>query len=199
VFHDIPQLILERMRQLEQIDRRDRVDGTQHLDRLRQVPPETGRFLALAAAGAPSGAWIEIGTSAGYSALWLSLACRETGNRLVTHEVLPEKVELARLTIEQAAIGDVIELVHGDGLAALEQFDRIAFCFLDADKQRSTAYFNSIVPRLLPGALFLVDNATSHAEKMAEMLALADTDPRLDSVVVPVGKGVLLCRRSDTR
>ena len=65
MFADIPRPILERMRDLEAVDARDRKDGTPRLERLRQVPPETGRFLAIAAASAPPGAWVEIGASAG--------------------------------------------------------------------------------------------------------------------------------------
>jgi caffeoyl-CoA O-methyltransferase len=64
VFRDIPEQVLSRMRELEAIDARDRLDGTARLRRLRQVPPDTGRFIALLAATAPSGRWIEVGTSA---------------------------------------------------------------------------------------------------------------------------------------
>ena len=90
MFHEIPEPILRKMVALESRDAADRLDGTPRLDRLRQIPPETGRFLALLAASAPDGAWIEIGTSAGYSALWLVLACRATGRILTTFEVLPQ-------------------------------------------------------------------------------------------------------------
>jgi len=74
MFRDIPDPILARMRELEEMDAADRCDGTARLKRLRQIPPDTGRFIALLAALAPPGRYIEIGTSAGYSALWLSLA-----------------------------------------------------------------------------------------------------------------------------
>jgi len=80
---------------LEAIDARDRTDGTPRAQRMRQVPPETGRFIALLAASAPAGAHLETGTSAGYSALWLALACRETGRRPTTFEALPAKAALA--------------------------------------------------------------------------------------------------------
>ena len=88
MFHAIASEILERMHELERRDEADRADGTPRLERLRQIPEDTGRFFALWAASAPEGAVIEIGTSAGYSALWLSLACRATGLRLTTFELL---------------------------------------------------------------------------------------------------------------
>ena len=85
--------MLDRMRILEELDAADRIDDTPRMKRLRQIPPETGRFLAILAASAPEGEVIEIGTSAGYSSLWLSLACQATNRRLRTFEVLPAKVE----------------------------------------------------------------------------------------------------------
>lgn len=184
------------MRELEAIDQKDRQDGTEHLSRLRQVPPETGRFLAILASLAPRGPWVEIGTSAGYSALWFSLAAREVGAHMSTYEVLPEKIEQARKTIELAGIGDVVESHEGDGLEGVQSLRQIAFCFLDADKDRAVAFYSAIVPRLVPGGLFVVDNAISHKDRLGEMLELTIADPRLDSVVVPIGKGVLVCRRS---
>ena len=74
MFHNIQPSILARMQYLENIDAQDRQGGTPRLKCLRQIPPETGQFLALLLASAPEGAIIEIGTSAGYSTLWLALA-----------------------------------------------------------------------------------------------------------------------------
>ena len=83
MFADIPQPIAAEMSRLEELDGRDRVDGTPRLERLRQIPPETGRFISLLAAAAPAGHRIEIGTSAGYSTLWLVLA----GAPITTFEI----------------------------------------------------------------------------------------------------------------
>lgn len=66
MFHDLPESIRRQMDELEKKDAADRVDGTARFERLRQIPPVTGKFLALLAASTPDGAWIEIGTSAGY-------------------------------------------------------------------------------------------------------------------------------------
>ena len=74
MFDDIPKRILDRMQELEEIDECDRANGTARLERLRQIPPETSKLIALLAATAPAGRFIEIGTSAGYSTLWLYLA-----------------------------------------------------------------------------------------------------------------------------
>ncbi len=86
------------------------------LQRLRQIPPETGKFLALLAANAPEGDIIEIGTSAGYSTLWLALACEQSGRKLTTYEILPEKAALARATFQLAQMNETVQFVEGDAL-----------------------------------------------------------------------------------
>jgi caffeoyl-CoA O-methyltransferase len=115
MFDSIPPGMAARMADLEKIDAADRIDGTERMKRLRQVPNEIGRLIAMFAAAAPEGRYVEIGTSAGYSTMWLSLACRELGRKITTFEVLPAKIALARETFRQAGIEDVVELVHADG------------------------------------------------------------------------------------
>jgi caffeoyl-CoA O-methyltransferase len=195
MFHDIPEPVIVRMRYLEHVDSRDRQDGTPRLKRLRQIPPETGRFIALLAANAPQGAFVEIGTSAGYSTLWLALACRQRGCRITTYEILEEKIQLARETFQQAEVGDVVELVQGDARLYLAGLDGLAFCFLDAEKEVYQDCYEAVVPRLMPGGLLLADNAINHQQTLGPMLDRAQTDVRVDAQVVPVGKGVLVCRK----
>jgi predicted O-methyltransferase YrrM len=134
MFHDIPQTILARMRELEEVDRRDRSDGTSRMKRLRQISSEVGRFIALLAAAAPAGRRLEIGTSAGYSTLWLALACRATRTKVTTFEILEDKAHLARQTFDVAGVSEVVELVHGDALAWLPDCGEMGFVFLDAEK-----------------------------------------------------------------
>jgi caffeoyl-CoA O-methyltransferase len=183
------------MHTLEQIDVRDREDGTPRLQRLRQIPPETGRFLALLAAGAPDGDRIEIGTSAGYSSLWLALACQRSGRKLVTYEILPEKAALARETFRLAEVEDTVQLVEGDALRHIPQHRRIAFCFLDAEKEVYAKCYEAVVPRLVKGGWLVADNAINHRETLQPMLDRALADERLDALIVPIGKGELVCRK----
>ncbi|MGB7537881.1 MAG: O-methyltransferase [Anaerolineales bacterium] len=195
MFHNIRSDVLERMRYLEETDRRDRADGTPRLQRLRQIPPETGRFLALLAASTPAGSWLEIGTSAGYSTMWLALACGQTRRRLTTFELLPEKIALARETIRLAGIESLVELVEGDAREKLRGFPRVAFCFLDAEKEIYSDCYDAVVPNLVPGGILAADNAVSHGAALEPMLEKVLADARVDSVIVPIGKGVLVSRK----
>lgn len=203
MFHDIPERILGRMRALEHMDARDRADGTPRLKRLRQIPPEVGRFIALMAASSPAvgpGAnptprWLEIGTSAGYSTLWLALAARALGRRITTFEVLADKAALAAETIALAGVGDVVELVHGDALDHLPTFDGIAFCFLDAEKEVYGPCYELLIPRMVSGGLLVADNAINHEAVLRPMLDRSLSDGRVDAMIVPFGNGELLCRK----
>lgn len=195
MFNSIRQSVLDRMRYLEQIDTKDREDGTPRLQRLRQIPPETGKFLALLAAYAPEGMYLEIGTSAGYSTLWINIACEMMGRTVNTFEVLPEKIQLARETFQVAQVEKTINLVEGDIRDYLPQFDNIAFCFLDAEKEVYGECYEAIVPKLVKGGMLIADNAINHQETLKPMLDRALTDERVDALIVPIGKGELVCRK----
>jgi predicted O-methyltransferase YrrM len=195
MFHSITAEIKSQMSRLEALDAVDRADGTPRLKRLRQIPPETGQFLSLLAASVPPGDIIEIGTSAGYSTLWLILACQETGRKLTTYEVLPEKVQLARDTFSLAKVEDFVTIVECDARQAISDHKEIAFCFLDAEKDVYAACYEQIVPRLVKGGFLIADNAINFRTALEDMLAAALADGSVDAMIAPIGKGLLICRK----
>jgi len=195
MFQNIPKPILKRMHELEEQDELDRQNGTPQSQRLRQIPPVTGKFLALLCASAPSGGVLEVGTSGGYSSLWLSLACRARGDHLTTFEILEEKVARANETFEIAQVTDQIQLIHGDAREVISGYKDIAFCFLDAEKDTYLDIYEKVIPNLVSGGILAADNAINHADKLADFIAQAEDDPRVDALVVPIGKGILVCRK----
>lgn len=196
MFNQIPETIKTQMQRLETLDAQDRQDGTPHLQRLRQIPPVTGKFLAMLAANTPSGKMIEIGTSAGYSTLWLSLVAKASGRTVTTFEILPEKVKRATQTFKNAQVDDVVELVAGDALAHLVELDKIAFCFLDAEKDVYKACYDLVIPKMVTGGYLVADNLISHQDTLKSVADDAEHDPRVDAIVAPIGKGLLVCRKS---
>jgi predicted O-methyltransferase YrrM len=192
----MPDRIAKRMQYLEKLDAGHRRAGAMpHFERLRQVPPATGKFLALLASGAPAGNFIELGTSGGYSTMWLSLAARESGRRITTFEKSESKIRLARETFEAAGIDDIVDLVPGDALEHLVECDGVAFCFLDLEKSIYVQCYDIVVPRLAPGGLLVADNIISHREEVAPLVRRALKDERVDALIVPIGSGELVCRR----
>jgi caffeoyl-CoA O-methyltransferase len=188
VFHDISENMQQVMRALEQQNERDQ-------PALRSVSSDVGRCLALLALSAPQGAFVELGSSAGYSSLWLSLAARARGVMLTTVELDQNKVALARENIARAGVADSVQAVHGDGLEYTDQLEGIAFCFSDLQPPELNAkIYEKAVPRLVPGGLLVIDNVTS-PRLQAELLNRAENDPRVDCVLLPFPKGDLICRK----
>jgi len=196
MFHDIPEVVSARMAELKELGLRQRAEGVPRLQRLREVPEEVGRFLAILAAGTPAGRWVEIGTSAGYSTLWLALAARAAGRRVTTFEILEWKVRLARETFAAAEVEDVVELVHADVRDGLAGVDGLSFAFLDAEKEDYAELYELVVPKLVQGGLLVADNVVDFRDAVQPMLDRAFGDVRVDAVVVPFLTGQLLCRRT---
>jgi caffeoyl-CoA O-methyltransferase len=195
MFHSIPKPVKDRMRYLEEIDAHDRGDGTPQSHRLRQIPPETGRFLASLLANAPQGQVLEIGTSGGYSTLWLSLACRTNGRRIKTFEILENKAQVARETFKVAQIDDIVELIEGDVREQLASYKGVAFSFLDTEKELYEECYEAVIPNLVSGGLLVADNAISHQTELQSVIDRALNDNRVDALVVPIGKGLSVNRK----
>jgi caffeoyl-CoA O-methyltransferase len=188
VFHDISAEMRQVMRQLEEETERNQ-------SALRSVSTDVGRCLALLALSAPKGALLELGSSAGYSSLWLSLAARARGAKLTTVELNEQKVAYARENITRAGAADWVQAIHGDALDYATRLDEIAFCFSDLQPPENNAkVYEKVVPRLLAGGLLVIDNVTS-PRLQTELLERAEQDPRIDSVLLPFPKGDLICRR----
>lgn len=195
MFNDIPIEIIKRMEYLSKIDEEDRINGTPRMQRLRQIPTDTGKFISLLLASSPEGNAVEIGTSAGYSSMWLGLACREVNKKLYTFELLADKICLAKETFNLTNLTDVITLIEGDALKNIENYQDISFCFLDAEKEMYFECYEKIIPRMVKGGILVADNAINHYETLKPMIELATNDERVDAVVVPIGKGELVCRK----
>ena len=195
MFLEISNNIIERMKYLELIDEQDRKDGTTRLERLRQIDPETGKFLSLIAANSPQGEFVEIGTSAGYSAMWISLVVMERNIKLKTFELLESKIKLAKETFQKAEIEHYIELIEGDALEHIKKLNNIAFCFLDCEKEMYEPCWDILSDKFVKGGFLVADNALNHYKTIKPMIDKTMNDNRFDSLVVPIGKGELICRK----
>lgn len=195
MFRDIPQAVEATQGQLKALEAWRKAQGMERQRLLRQIPPETGKLLAILLAGAPAGDAVEVGAGAGYSGLWLALACRATGRRLRTFELDPAKAELARQSFAAADVLDVVEFSEGDALAGLEAAKALSFCFIDAERGMARMAYELALPRLPRGGLLCVDNAIGHAAEFQDFLDDAVLDPRVDALIAPIGSGLLVCRK----
>ena len=93
------------------------------------------------------------------------------------------------------AVGDQIRLVEGDARQYLPAYDEIAFCFLDAEKEVYDSCYDLVIPRLVYGGFLVADNFISHQADLQPLTDRVMADKRVDALVVPIGKGILLCRK----
>lgn len=160
---------------LATLDRMSRA-GELHL----AVEPDTGRMLRLLAEANGAKHAVEVGTSTGYSSLWLCLALQATGGRLTTFELDPGRAAQARKHFEEAGVSNAVTVVVGDAHQTVRQLkDPIDVLFLDADKEGYTSYLRTLLPLVRPGGLVGADNI-----EMAEGYVTAvTTDSQLDTVL----------------
>jgi predicted O-methyltransferase YrrM len=180
---------------LEQLYRQGREHDAgkeDRLERLRNVEPDTARLLAVLIRATQARDVLEIGTSNGYSTIWLAEATRE--GRVVSVEIEPERTEMARANLRDSGLEARVELLTEDGAAVLERTPdaSLDFIFLDAERPAYTGYWPHLVRVLRPGGLLVVDNVISHAEQVAEFRALVEVDERVTEALVPTGAGALL-------
>jgi predicted O-methyltransferase YrrM len=141
---------------------------------------------------------LEIGTSNGYSTIWLGDAVEATGGRAVSLEIDPARSELASEHLERAGLGAAVELRTEDAGAALAAFADATWdlVFLDAERSAYAGYWPDLVRVLARPGLLVVDNVISHADEIAELRALVDADDRVVACTVPIGAGAMVVARA---
>jgi predicted O-methyltransferase YrrM len=172
-------------------------DKPDRLDRLRNLEPDSAALLALLVRATGDRNLLELGTSNGYSTLWLADAARANGGHLVSVELDPARSAQAAENLDRAGLREVVDLQVQDAGEALRQSpdDHWDLIFLDAERPEYPDYWPDLVRTLKPGAVLAVDNVISHADQVAGFRNLVTTDPRVTEALAPTGAGVLLVLR----
>jgi caffeoyl-CoA O-methyltransferase len=178
---------------LEAEDADERARGVPRDQRARQVARTTGQFLFALVAPQTDCEVLEIGGSRGYSTIWLGAGVRHLGGRVLSLEHDPAKCEAWRRNVSDAGLEDVVELVGGDAFETLPAIDDVFdICVLDAEKDDYERLFDLARPKLQAGALVIADNVLSHADALGSYSAARQADPTLESVTVPLDRGLEL-------
>ncbi len=178
---------------LEEEDRREREEGVAREKRARQVARTTGQFLFALVAPQTDCEVLEIGGSRGYSTIWLAAGARHLGGRVLSLESDPPKIGAWRQNIADAGLEEWAELLEGDAHETLAAIDDVFdLVFLDAEKDDYERLFQAARPKVEPGALFVADNVLSHADPLAQYSAARQADPTLESVTIPLDRGLEL-------
>jgi len=178
---------------LEGEDARERQAGLPAGERSRAVEPTTGKFLFSLVAPQTDCEVLEIGGSRGYSTVWLAAGVRYLGGRVLSLEQDLRKIEAWHANIAEAGLEDWADLVEGDAKETLPAIDDVFdLVFLDAEKEDYEELFRLARPKLEPGALVVADNVLSHAETLGAYSRARQTDATLESVTVPLDRGLEL-------
>ena len=182
--------VLER---LEAEDSREREQGLPAARRARQVARTTGQFLFALVAPQTDCEVLEIGGSRGYSTIWLAAGVRSRGGRVLSLENDPAKCDAWRRNIAEAGLADWADLVEGDAFETLPAIDDVFdLVFLDAEKDDYERLFAVARGKVEPGALVVADNVLSHADALGAYSEARQGDPTLESVTVPLDRGLEL-------
>ncbi len=189
------------------------------LDKTREdfwnVDNESANFLSLLIKTKGAKNALEIGTSNGYSAIWLANALKETGGKLTTIEFWDNRLNVAIENFKKAGVDDIIETRLGQAVMILEEMfmdfypgkntDNISnldfnkteeklfdFVFIDANKSEYIKYFKLIDPMLKKGGMIVADNILSHYKKVEPYVKAITTHPNYQSQLIPLDTGMMI-------
>lgn len=182
------------LREMEAFGTSNDAHATQRQDKMLNITPDTGQFLNLLVRMLNARQVLEVGTSNGYSTLWLADAVRAIDGQVTTLELSPAKVALARDNFQEAGLAPWIEVMDGDAGAFLAFAHDMAYrlIFLDSERSEYCGWWHQLQRVLAPGGLIVVDNATSHREEMAPFMKLVGATLGYRNCLVTQGKGALM-------
>jgi predicted O-methyltransferase YrrM len=186
--------ITEILNELEAFGQANDAATTDRTRRMLNITRDTGEFLALLVRAMGARRILEVGTSNGYSTLWLAQAAQTLDGFVTTVEQSPYKIDLATKNFARAGLAPHIQLVPADAgvfinQPALDEFDLV---FLDSERTEYTGWWPRVRTLLRVGGLLVADNATSHAQEMQSFMSMVKADKAFITSLVPVGNGEFL-------
>lgn len=164
--------------------------------RMMNLQPETAQLISLLVRSSHRQHVLEIGTSNGYSTIWLAWSVRAGGGHLTSVDRDAHKHTLADTNLRRAGLRAQVDLVSGDATAVVRALPGPFDCvFFDADRYSAPAQLEALIPKLAPEVLLLADNALSHPAEIAGYLTALEALADVEHMVIPVGKGLSVAYR----
>lgn len=165
--------------------------------KMLNLEPETAQFLHILIRSSHRKHLLEIGTSNGYSTIWLAWAASFTGGHLISIDRDADKQAQAEANLHRTGLHELVDLKCGDATEIVAGLSGPFDCvFFDADRYSAPAQLSLLMPKLAPDVLLLADNVLSHPTEIAAYLRALETLPQFDRVIVPIGKGLSLAYRT---
>ncbi len=164
------------------------------LERFRNVEPATAELLGVLVRASGALRILKLGTSNGYSTIWLADAAEAIGGRLLSVDIDAARADLARENLRKALLDNRVELRTEDAQLTLRgsKDSEWDFVFLDAERPAYASYVRDLVRTLAPGGVLAVDNVRSHEHELLDFTSLIAAEQMLTQTVVPVGAGLRL-------
>lgn len=164
------------------------------------VDRKSANFLNLAVKMINAKSALEIGTSNGYSSIWIAKALKETRGRLITIEYWEKRMSLARENFKKTGVDDIIVPVVGDAvqiLADMKKEDKLRFdfIFVDANKAEYIEYFNSFDSLLEKNGVIIADNILSHYKKTKDYVEELMNNKNYQSQILNFEAGMMLSKK----
>ena len=184
---------------LSELEEAGRRNDEQEQDRSRKMlnlEPETAHLLSMLVRSSRRTRLLEIGTSNGYSTIWLAWATRVVGGHIISVDRDEHKQALADANLRRAGLRDVVDLIHGDATQIVARLAGPFDCvFFDADRFSAPSQLALLLQKLTADVFLFADNVLSHPQEIAEYLSAVQELPQFDHLVIPIGKGLSMAYR----
>ena len=183
--------VIEVLARLEMRDEQERARGLPGSERIQALHPDSGRLLYVLALALGAKHIVEVGTSHGYSTLWLAAAAQANGGKVITCDINPERIAAARQNFADAGLGGVIEILEGDARDTLRgRSEPVDLLFIDSTKSYYETFFDVVYPRMVKGGIVVADNVLSHRDELEDYISYVENHPNLESAMIPIGRGL---------
>ena len=185
--------------ELEEVGRRNDAQEQDRSKKMLNLEPETALLLSILIRSSRRTRLLEIGTSNGYSTIWLAWATSQVNGHVTSIDRDEHKLALADTNLRRAGLREVVDLIHGDATQVVATlagpFDLV---FFDADRLSAPSQLPLLLPKLTVDVFLLADNVLSHPEEIAHYLSAVQALPQFDHLVIPIGKGLSIAYRQTT-
>ncbi len=185
------------LQELAEAGQQNDVQQQERRNKMLNLEPETAQLLSILIRNGSRKNLLEIGTSNGYSTIWLAWATHLFGGHVISIDRDMHKQALADENLQRAGLRQAVELICGDATEIVASLAGPFDCvFFDADRLSAPAQLKSLIPKLTSDALVLADNALSHPEEIAGYLESVKDSMLFDHLIIPVGKGLSVAYRN---
>jgi len=182
--------------ELEEAARDHDARESDHDRKMLSLEAPTAQILSVMVRSSHRVRLLEIGTSHGYSTIWLAWAVRRLGGHVTSIDRAAHKLALADDNLRRAGLRDMVDLLHGDATQLVASLPGPFDCvFFDADRLSAPSQLELLLPKLTDEVFLFADNALSHPQEIAGYLAAVEALPGFEHLIVPIGKGLSIAYR----